>query len=107
MAAEHEITALIRSLCELTGVGVCFYDTENFFITEKRERRNIPAITAIFAVLPVSCRGGVCTVTRATTVRRWNWRAPTERPFFTAVIWGFANWWYLFCAEGDCWAWFL
>lgn len=31
MSSEHEITALIRSFCELTGVGICFYDTEHFF----------------------------------------------------------------------------
>ena len=29
--AHNEITELIRSFRELTGVGVCFYDTERFF----------------------------------------------------------------------------
>lgn len=29
--AQNEITELIRSFRELTGVGVCFYDTERFF----------------------------------------------------------------------------
>lgn len=31
MSSQHEITTLIRSFCELTGVGICFYDTEQFF----------------------------------------------------------------------------
>ena len=31
MSSMQEITTLIRSFRELTGVGVCFYDTENFF----------------------------------------------------------------------------
>lgn len=29
--AQNEITQLIRSFKELTGVGICFYDTERFF----------------------------------------------------------------------------
>lgn len=58
MAFQHEITTLIRSFGDLTGVGICFYDNAQFFHYSKTGEREYTGHYCDFCRFARSLPGG-------------------------------------------------
>ena len=58
MSSQHEITTLIRSFCELTNVGICFYDNEQFFHYNRTGEREYTGHYCDFCRFARSLPGG-------------------------------------------------
>ncbi len=82
MSSEHEITALIRSFCELTGVGICFYDTEHFFHYNRTGAREYMGHYCDFCRFVRSLPGGRLACDKSDHEEAVKLARAYEKPFF-------------------------
>ena len=82
MPSQHEITTLIRSFGELTGVGVCFYDNAQFFHYNKTGEREYTGHYCDFCRFARSLPGGRVACDKSDHGEAEALARAYEKPFF-------------------------
>ncbi len=80
--AEHEITSLIRSVTALTGVGICFYDTEKYFHYDQSGNREYMGHYCDFCRFARELPGGRYACDKSDREEAFRLAAAHKAPFF-------------------------
>lgn len=82
MSSQHEITTLIRSFGELTGVGICFYDNAQFFHYNKTGEKEYTGHYCDFCRFARSLPGGRVACDKSDHGEAERLAGAYQKPFF-------------------------